>query len=120
MNKLAVIVTFILAILTCNSQPKYNIPDLQLYDLDSNLVSLHALLDDGPVFICVWRRRRGQPSTLNTNFGGPKLDQGLLVAHICLNIGQWGLRRRTGDPAFLMNFTPQLCNPLTSVFFLLL
>jgi hypothetical protein len=76
MNKLAVIVTFILAILTCNSQPKYNIPDLQLYDLDSNLVSLHALLDDGPVFICVWRRRRGQPSTLNTNFSGPKLDQG--------------------------------------------
>lgn len=39
---------------TCNSQPEYSVPDLQLYDLDSNLVSLHALLDDGPVFICVW------------------------------------------------------------------
>lgn len=38
----------------CSSEPEYNVPDLRLYDLDSNLVSLHTLLDDGPVFICVW------------------------------------------------------------------
>jgi cytochrome c biogenesis protein CcmG/thiol:disulfide interchange protein DsbE len=53
LNKLPAVIICILILLACTSH-EYSVPDLQLYDVDSNLVSLHELLDTGPVFICVW------------------------------------------------------------------
>ena len=53
MNKLPAIVICILIILTCTSY-EYSVPDLHLYDVDSNLVSLHDLIDAEPVFISIW------------------------------------------------------------------
>ena len=53
MNKLSAIVISILILLTCSSH-EYSVPDLHLYDVDSNLVSLHDLIDEGPVFMCAW------------------------------------------------------------------
>jgi cytochrome c biogenesis protein CcmG/thiol:disulfide interchange protein DsbE len=53
LNKLPAVVICILILLACTSH-EYSVPDLQLYDVDSNLVSLHDLIDEGPVVIGIW------------------------------------------------------------------
>ena len=53
MKKVLAIFMWFLILLTCTSH-EYSAPNLQLYDVDSNLVSLHDLIDDGPVFIGIW------------------------------------------------------------------
>jgi peroxiredoxin len=54
LNKLPAIVICVLILLTCTSNHEYSVPDLQLYDVDSNLVSLYDLIDEGPVVIGIW------------------------------------------------------------------
>ena len=54
LNKPISIVICMFILLTCASRHEYNVPNLQLEDVDGNFVNLHELLDDGPVFICVW------------------------------------------------------------------
>lgn len=54
MNKPISIVICVFILLTCASKHEYDVPNLHLEDVDGNPVILHELLDDGPVFICLW------------------------------------------------------------------
>ncbi len=54
MNKPISIVICVFILLTCALKHEYDVPNLHLEDVDGNPVILHELLDDGPVFICLW------------------------------------------------------------------